>query len=213
MAFKLDMSMMFVMHDALRRELERIARVTAPGGDDPRTIFRTAVGWELFKSYLHAHHRAEDETLWPVMAGLLEGRPGDLALLDAMEAEHARIDPLLDSIDAALADHESGPARLGELADTLHAELTGHLAHEETEALPLIDDVFDEQKWSRLGARQRERIGGDVPRYLPWLLDDLEPERVAAILGGMPAEIRTAYDKEWSVAYGRLILWPGIPGK
>ncbi|MGV9772354.1 hemerythrin domain-containing protein [Streptosporangium sp. NPDC003464] len=212
MSFRLDMSMMFVMHDALRRELERIARITARGGDDPRLILKSAVGWEMFKTYLHAHHRSEDETLWPVMAEILAERPADLALLDAMEAEHAIIDPLLDSIDAALADRETGPRRLGELVDALHTGLTGHLKHEEAEALTLIDATLDEEQWGRLGRRQRERIGTAAPRYLPWLLDDLDPHRAAAILGRMPEPLRTAYENDWRAAYVGLDLW-GAAGR
>jgi hypothetical protein len=50
----------------------------------------------MFKKYLRIHHRAEDEAVWPVMYQVLTDRPDDLALLDAMEAEHAAIDPLLD---------------------------------------------------------------------------------------------------------------------
>lgn len=204
---RLDMSMMYVMHDALRRELERIARATARTDDDPRHILRTAVGWEMFKTYLHAHHTAEDETLWPVMSEILPGRPSDLALLEALEAEHATIDPLLDGIDAALADREQGPRRLGELVDALDTGLRHHLRHEETDGLPLMDDILDPEQWSRLGRRQAEKIGGEVPRYLPWLLDELEPRRAAAIMARMPEQIRTAYHDEWRAAYADLDPW------
>jgi hypothetical protein len=56
--YKNDMTMMLVMHDALRRELERMARITAHTDDDPRRILQTALGWELFKNYLRVHHNA-----------------------------------------------------------------------------------------------------------------------------------------------------------
>jgi hypothetical protein len=46
------MTMMYAMHAALRRELERIALVTARPDDDPKHVQRTAAGWEMFKSYL-----------------------------------------------------------------------------------------------------------------------------------------------------------------
>jgi hypothetical protein len=44
-AFKLDMTRMYIMHTALRRDLERIAKATARSDDDPRRVMRTAVGW------------------------------------------------------------------------------------------------------------------------------------------------------------------------
>jgi hypothetical protein len=104
MAFKKDMTMMYAVHDALRRELDRIARVTARTDDDPKHVLRTAAGWGMFKSYLHVHHTTEDELFWPP---LRKSPPEDshaTALLDAMEAEHGAIDPFLAAIDAALAD-------------------------------------------------------------------------------------------------------------
>ncbi|SEG21058.1 Hemerythrin HHE cation binding domain-containing protein [Nonomuraea solani] len=208
MSFSLDMTMMYVMHDALRRELERIARIIDRAGDDPRQILRTAAGWEMFKKYLRAHHAAEDETLWPVMAELLTGREADLALLDAMEAEHAVIDPILAAIDTTLADREARPERLGSLVDYLRSALTAHLEHEENQSLALIDDVLSQEQWSRVGQRQHELQGAEeVRRYLPWMLDDLAPERSAAILAALPEPIRQAYAAEWRPAYIELGLW------
>jgi hypothetical protein len=46
--FKHDMTMMYAMHDALRRDLEGVARITSRGGDDPRRVLGAATGWELF---------------------------------------------------------------------------------------------------------------------------------------------------------------------
>ncbi len=207
MSFTMDMTMMYAIHDALRRELERIARVTTRIDDDPRQVLRTAVGWEMFKRYLHAHHTAEDETVWPVMKRLLTGRPDDLALLAAMESEHAAIDPLLEAVDVAIADRDSGPQRLRDLIDALVTGLSGHLKHEENEALALIDATLNEQQFQRLGQRQAELIGADAPRYLPWLLDDMDPARIAAVLGRIPEPLRVAYRDEWQAQYADVRLW------
>ncbi|HLU73910.1 MAG TPA: hemerythrin domain-containing protein [Nonomuraea sp.] len=204
MTYRLDMSMMFAMHDALRRELERLAVVAAKTGDDPRRILKTAVGWELFKTFLRVHHTAEDVALWPAMRAAVS--PDGLALLDAMEDEHAAIDPLLDAVDAALADRDHGAERLGGLVDALAAGLGGHLRHEESEGLALIDATLGEEQWRRFGQTHREGIGGD-PRYLPWLLDSQDPRRVAAVLDAMPAGIKEAYRDEWRPAYDRLTLY------
>lgn len=220
MSFKNDMTMMYAVHAAFRRELERIAAITAREDDDPRRVLRAAVGWEMFKSFLHIHHTAEDETVWPVLRGLLEGRPQDLALLDAMEAEHAAIDPLLSGVDAALADRDDGVARLGGRVDALITGLTGHLSHEENEALGLMDATMSPQQIQRLGQRQAELIGADTSRYLPWLLDDADPAETAAVLDRIPEPLRTAYRDQWRAAYGELHLWQpaavqsttGLPG-
>lgn len=205
--FRLDMTMMYTMHDALRRELVRLARVTARGDDDPRRILQAAAGWEMFKTYLRVHHTSEDAAVWPVMSQLLAGRPDDLALLDAMETEHAAIEPLLEAIDAALADRDTGQQRLGDLVDALHTALTGHLVHEENEALPLIDTTLTEQQWREFGDLHGRRIGADASRYLPWLLEGASPERTALVLGRLPEQLRVAYQDEWLPAYTRLDLW------
>jgi iron-sulfur cluster repair protein YtfE (RIC family) len=205
--FKLDMTMMYAMHDALRRELVRIARVTARPDDDPRRVLRTAAGWEMFKAYLRVHHTSEDDVVWPVMYRLLAERPDDLALLDAMESEHAAIDPLLNSIDAALGDRDSGPERLGDLVDALVSALTGHLVHEENEALQLIDTTLTEQQWQHFGQLHGQRIGTDASRYLPWLLDGASAERTALVLSRFPEQLLVAYRDEWQPAYARLNLW------
>ena len=86
MAFRNDVTMMYAVHDALRRELDRIARVTARTDDDPKQVLRTAAGWEMFKSYLHVHHTTEDELLWPPLRKSLSEDSHATALLDAMEA-------------------------------------------------------------------------------------------------------------------------------
>ncbi|MFC8451757.1 hemerythrin domain-containing protein [Kitasatospora sp. NPDC057223] len=208
--FKLDMTMMFAMHDALRRELERMARVTARVDGDPRSVLTTAVGWEMFKTFLTVHHTAEDVMIWPVMQQALAGRPDDLELLDAMEAEHAAIDPLLTAIDAALADHESGAARLGDLSDALVTTLTTHLKHEESDALRLIDATLSEEQWKNFSAEHRGRIGDNAPRFMPWLLDEASEENFSLIVGRMPENLQAAYENEWRRAYQALNLWgPG----
>lgn len=211
-SFKLDMTYMYVFHDALRRDLERIARFTAQESDDPARVLRSAAGWEMFKKYLRIHHRAEDEAVWPVMYRLLADQPDDLALLDAMEAEHAVIDPLLDAVDAALADRDGESGRLGDLVESLRTNLTGHLRHEETEALALIDATLTEAQWQHFGELQRTAIADDTRRYLPWLLDDMSTEHAEYILGVMPEPLRKAYHDQWQPAYADLDPW-GTAGR
>jgi hemerythrin-like domain-containing protein len=207
MTFKNDMTMMYVMHDALRRELERIARVTARPDDDPTHVLRTAAGWEMFKSYLHVHHTAEDDLLWPPMRTALADDSDGVAVLDAMEAEHSAIDPLLAAIDAALADRHAGPQRLGELTDALATALRTHLDHEEAEGLALIDATVTGERWEAFRAESGSRIAGDVHRYLPWMLDDMPPDVTAMVLGLLPPPLQQTYRDEWQPAYAKLPLW------
>src|SRR3984957_11524290 len=101
-----DLTIMLAAHDAFRRDLTRLARTAGAANDPPR---RAAVqaGWELFKRELHLHHTAEDELIWPVLRPRLAHSPSALSVLDAMEAGHELIDPLLAAVDAAFAQQES----------------------------------------------------------------------------------------------------------
>ncbi|MFE9258134.1 hemerythrin domain-containing protein [Streptomyces sp. NPDC006879] len=206
--FKHDMTMMFAIHDALRRELEQIAQITARTTDDPWQILRTAVGWQMFKDYLHVHHGAEDTVLWPAIRQAVADRPAELAVIEAMDAEHEAIDPGLAAVDAALADREGGPERLGEIIGRLVAGLGGHLRHEEDEALALVDAYATDELLRRFGAEHGTRIGAaGNPAYLPWLLDGAGPRTTAAVLGRLPEPLLAAYHEEWQPAYVKLDRW------
>jgi hypothetical protein len=209
MAFTNDMTMMYVFHDALRRDLDRIVRLTARTDDDPGQVLRAAAGWEMFKSYLHVHHTAEDEMLWPPMRRALAADSAGAALLDAMEAEHSAIDPLLAAMDAALADREAGPARLGELADALSVALRGHLEHEETDGLPLVDATVSPEQWQAFSADGASRISDDVARFMPWVFEGAAAEVTASVLGLLPPPVRQVYRDEWQPAYVILNPWGG----
>ncbi|WP_020385680.1 hemerythrin domain-containing protein [Kribbella catacumbae] len=203
----LDMTAMYAMHGALRREAEHLAEVTTRVGTDPRAVLRTAAGWELFKTSLHAHDSAEDDALWPVLRQALAGRPADLTLLEVMEAEHIALCQVIEAIDEALGEPEEGLGRLGDLTDSLVTGLSGHLRHEEDQALPLIQAVATQEEWTRFGQVHAQRIGAGVPRILPWLLDGASSQVVAAILAQLPEPARQAYEHQWRPVYAALDLW------
>ncbi|HTJ32697.1 MAG TPA: hemerythrin domain-containing protein [Dactylosporangium sp.] len=205
--YDLDMTMMLTIHGAFRRELERIERIAAGGGDDPGRVLRAALGWRMFARYLHIHHTTEDETVWGIMPAHLAGRPDELALLEAMEAEHAAIDPLLTAVEAAVADRERGHEHLGGAVGALAASLRGHLEHEEAEGLALVDATLSGEEWSRFAAVHMQRVGAEIDVYFPWLLDGQSAEWTERVLSRLPAFGRANYEGAWRAAYERLDLW------
>ena len=123
------MAMMLAFHDALRRELGHIARVAAcqdrrppSGNGDVLRAGRCSSPTSMCTT------AARTTCSGPSMEKTLADSPDDLALLAAMEAEHAAIDPLLNAIDATLANPASPPERLGDLTDALARTLHAHLA-------------------------------------------------------------------------------------
>ena len=208
MTYRLDMSMMFVMHDALRREVVQVARIASRQDGDPGTLLRAALGWELFKKFLTVHHRSEDDALWPALRARVAGQPGRVALADALEAEHAAIDPLLTAIDAAAADPDYGYQRFGDIVDELVTHLTGHLAHEETDGLALIDASLTPQEWQHFAQVHAERVGGDASMYMPWLLNGASPQTLDAVLSKFPRPLLTDFREQWGPRYAGLNIWP-----
>jgi iron-sulfur cluster repair protein YtfE (RIC family) len=207
----LDLTLMVAFHDAFRRDLAHLSHTASRHRtdlDEPARHTAVLAGWELFKTQLHIHHTAEDNDLWPRMRTHLADRPDDLALLQAMQDEHARIDPLLAAVDGALADRGGGHQRLGDTVDALASELCGHLGHEERDVLPLIDQSLTQAEWQAFGNDQRRRNGiRGAAQLLPWLLDEASPEQVKAVLGGLPAPLRVVYRRIWQPRYARDDHW------
>jgi hemerythrin-like domain-containing protein len=145
--------MMYATHDAFRRDLERLTAAAAAGTADTPAV---RAGWENFKTQLLLHHSVEDSDLWPRVQHAVADRPGDLALLAEMEAEHAQIDPLLAGVDAALSGRA---ANLTRPAQELSSALGAHLTHEEENALPLIQSVLTRADWRAFAGQMRRRQG------------------------------------------------------
>ena len=210
--FTHDMTLMYTFHDALRRELSHIARLTAKPSDDPGEVLRTAVGWQMFKDYLHVHHGAEDDVLWPAIRAAAAKSPDALAVLDAIEAEHAAIDPGIAAFDAALADRENGAQRVVIIAEKLVGGLGGHLKHEEDEALDVVDAFATPELLAKFGMEHNVRVGpAGSPRFVPWLLDGALDSDTALVLSRLPDPLKAAYANEWKPAYAQLNRW-GVNG-
>ena len=198
-----DLTIMIAAHDAFRRDLTRLAR-TASAANDPARRQSVQAGWELFKRELHIHHTAEDEIIWPALRPRLAHSASALSVLDAMEAEHELIDPLLASVDAAFARQE--PA--ADVIDALTSALTGHLAHEERDGLPLIGEALTSAEWRGVGFKIVRKnglsAGGEM---FAWLADGADPDQAAAAIGTLPPPARLVYRAIWKPRYARTSRW------
>jgi len=211
-----DLTIMIAAHDAFRRDLTRLAR-TAAAADltDPARRRSVAAGWELFKRQLHMHHTAEDEIIWPAMRPRLAYSQTALSVLDALEAEHERIDPLLAAVDAAFARHDAAPGdgspgadRLADIIDVLAGTLTGHLAHEERDGLPLIGVALTGAEWRSAGFKMARKNGlASGGEMFAWILDGAGREEAAAALGTLPPPLRLLYRAVWKPRFDRTPRW------
>ncbi|MFK8908559.1 hemerythrin domain-containing protein [Streptomyces sp. YS-3] len=208
MSERLDMTVTYAVHNALRRELGHVARAVAVHRADLRRVLRVAPGWGMFHSALHAHQAAEDEALWPSLRRALAGRPFDLTRLEAIEAEHAALVFLIEAVDDGLADVHIGPDLLEELVDCLVTGLDKHLDHEEETVLPLVQAVLSQQQWDHFGRAHARKIEPCVAGFLPWLLDGADERTVASVLDQLlPKHAHHVYVRRWRPQYEALDLW------
>lgn len=188
-----DLWMMYVTHHAYRRDLAAFARAAEHTPVQARSTWR-ALGrrWELFAMALHHHHDAEDEALWPLLMARVDER-GRKVLAD-MEAEHAEIDPVLEAVSAGLSElgGSGGADARAALVVRLVAAKEGlgrHLAHEETEAIALMQQVLTEAEWLRMQEKdfKPEKLTlVAILNMLPWSVDGVPVAVRDRLLGDVP---------------------------
>lgn len=198
-----DFTMMYVAHDAFDRDLVRLH--DAASTNEVVTDAMRAT-WAMFSEQLDIHHTAEDEELWPP---LMEAAPDDREhrVLEAMEAEHETLDPMIDRVDAALVSGDLTTLAT-ELA-ALRRALSAHMAHEEDEALPLVERRLGQAGWDAFGRKIRDRVGGMSAgaRYLPWILEDADDQARPTVLAMLPFPARILCRRVWEPRFrasGRL---------
>jgi Hemerythrin HHE cation binding domain len=218
-----DLAIMLAAHRAFRRDLARLARTAAAADlSDPARRQSVAAGWELFKHELHLHHTAEDEIIWPALRPRLAHSEHALSVLDEMEEEHERIDPLLAAVDAAFPGGPGGPGRegsppgsggpsedrLADVIDVLASTLTGHLAHEERDCLPLIGVALTAAEWRGVGFKMARQNGlSDGGEMFAWILDGADRADAAATLGTLPPPLRLLYRAVWKRRFEKTARW------
>jgi hypothetical protein len=207
MEYRLDMTAMFAIHDAFRRDLVEIARVAAEDDRNGGPRLQSQLGWELFKKFLLVHHQTEDDVVWPVLRAHVKDSPDRVAVVDELEAEHAAIEPWFLAIDGARADQDEKGSSLLNLVGELVTSLTTHLAHEESDGLALIDEFLTPEEWQTFAQVHGQRLIDDAPTYVPWLLDKADPSAVENFLSNIPPPLSAAYGEQWAKDYGALELW------
>lgn len=180
-----DTRMMGIVHDALRRDLAR-TRAALAGPVAGRRALAAHVGWMM--DFLHAHHEGEDAGLYPMVRA---ANPAAGALLDAMAADHAAVDPAVERLRAAASRWAASDAERPALLDALIAledVLLPHLDREETEAMPVVSATITHGQWHAWDQEHNIK-----PKSLPqlaeeglWLMDGLDPTRRAIVEAEVP---------------------------
>jgi hypothetical protein len=203
-----DLTIMLAAHDAFRRDLTRLARTASAGASaasDPARRASVQAGWELFKRQLHLHHTAEDELIWPALRPRLAHSEAALDVLEAMEAEHELIDPLLAAVDRAFTTDDNAYA---DVIDALTTSLTGHLRHEERDGLPLIGAALTAAEWRAVGRRIATKNGlAEGSQMFAWILDGADRDHSKATLAQLPPPARLLYRAIWKPRFDKTPRW------
>lgn len=174
-----DATAMTRFHRIFREALDAVPRFVgaAPADDNDRA--------ELVGSYyanvlklLHAHHEAEDLTIYPLM---VERLPQHLDVISRVNAEHEALLGTLDAAERAVVAwraHPSSGSRdaAGAALEGLQTILLEHLDHEEADVVPLIALCINVAEWGEMSAVAFQHFSGDKV----WLVLGLIQEQMFA---------------------------------
>ena len=204
-----DTRMMHIVHQALRRDLERaITALTAtpPPADRQRRAIAEHLGWMM--AFLHAHHELEDAGFYPVIR---ERRPEAADLLGDMDDDHRKITPSITRVEAAASAYRTSDASsvragllaaIGELTDVL----LPHLQREEDEVMPIAAEVITEAEWRAIEHEHtvKPKRVAQLAREGHWLIDDAGAQNRAVVLGLVAAVQRFVLLHGYGRSYRRL---------
>ena len=183
------------IHDALRRSLDSIVRVSSgdvPDGDRAGLAEFCA----RFTRFLHVHHDSEEEILFPKFTevAMRAGRPEYADEVTSWRHDHEKLLGSLGAFDKAIAEYRAGGslATLHRTASEVQAILYPHLLAEQT--------VLDQKGLAKLlhadevvaldvqSAKHGQRAGG--PPVLLMLVHALTAAEQQEQFGGMPWIVR-----------------------
>jgi hemerythrin-like domain-containing protein len=196
-AARVDTHDMVVVHRLFRREfrlLPRLVRSVRPG--DTARARRVNQHAKEILTALHHHHTGEDQLLWPRLA---ERAPLSEQLVTRMETQHERLALLLGTVQVSLGRWSKTAngieqRKLCGILDQVSKALDEHLAEEEREILPLVEQHFTVAEWEQLGERGTPPLRKSrLLVMLGYILEDASPEERRQFLARVPLPARVAY--------------------
>jgi len=215
-----DLSTYLILHRGMRYDAARLAAATSAVTEHERTRRGPALArWYAgYNAELHEHHTVEDEIFFPA---ILERLPVFDSQLDRIEAEHHRLDGLLqhttttlDALGDPAVDWPRAAAEAVEQHAQLGGGLDGHLGFEDDDVLPLFVEHFGREEYEALDEQARKSIKlGALTFTLPWLMEAATSPEQQKLLGGAPLAFkllwyatRRRYHRMAGAAFG-----PAVP--
>lgn len=202
-----NMSMNTVIHDAVRRDLKRLATALASATDGDK-----ARAGDLQRAYanLHTqlthHHEQEDALIFPALSRL----GVDLTLIGEMEDEHHAMSDALGMSAVAMQQYAAtGSAADASTAHTsvedTHAVVERHLAHEEAELEPLMRGHLETEEWKAVDKSLRKMPPKQAGQFFAWLTDGMTPEDQEYLGSTIPRPVLVMLSRGFGRKYHREI--------
>ena len=190
-----DLSGYHAVHTALRRGTHALAMAAADLDlADPRRARAFARYWKGFEGEVLAHHLIEDDICFPA---LVERVPVAAELIARTDADHHRLDELMDAVRGDVAEVAAGrptPALAADLAE-LDELMHRHLGFEDDDILPLFDRHFSAEEWDELDAQAAKALGvsKQAAFTVPWVASLLDPDVRDELFHTAPLPFRVIY--------------------
>jgi hemerythrin-like domain-containing protein len=146
---------------------------------------------------LHAHHEAEDLTIYPMM---VERLPEHLDVISRVNAEHEALLGTLVAAEQAVAAWRADPSSASRdeavaALEGLRVVLLEHLDHEEAEVVPLIALCINVAEWGEMSAVAFQRFSGDkVWLVLGLIQEQMLAEENALMEANMPPPVHDFWE-------------------
>ena len=181
---------MICVHELFRRALaDAPGQVASVGDNDTDRAGRIASYLGEVLWFLHAHHRGEDDLLYPLLA---QRAPEAGELFSRMESQHATVAASIASAERAAerfgssGSTDDGEA-LGAACRSLLDEAAGHLTEEEVEVLPIVSRTITPAEWGALPGHVFSQYTGTRPWLLLGLVFEAMPDDLRAhVLANIP---------------------------
>jgi len=188
-----DATAMTRFHRIFREALDAVPRFVggAAGDDRDRADFVGSYYANVLK-LLHAHHEAEDLTIFPMM---LERLPEHADVISRVNAEHDTVLGALGQAEDAVAAWRADPSGSTRDAavtalEALRPILLQHLDHEEADVVPLIALCINVAEWGQMSATAFQRFSGDkVWLAIGLIQEQLLAEENATMEANMPPPV------------------------
>jgi iron-sulfur cluster repair protein YtfE (RIC family) len=190
-----DLTFYRIVHRAVRGGTAALAEgaATVPAADaDRRTAY--ARYWKGFAGEVLAHHTIEDEICFPVLAERIAGMA---ELVEQTDADHHRLDELMTAAEAGVAELAAGRTapELAGVLDELDELMHRHLAFEDAEILPLIEQHFGHDEWAALEEQAQKHLGLGLQAAfsIPFIASMLDLSDLQEVFGTAPGAYKVLY--------------------